>query len=59
VPEILPMFGHRDPTTITPSDVQEWIGGLKLKSGSIRAYLATLREVVSARSTRLASYAVA
>ena len=53
------MFGHRDPTTITPSDVQEWIGGLKLKSGSIRAYLATLREVVSARSTRLASYAVA
>jgi integrase len=43
---ILPLFGDRDPATITPSDVQEWIGGLKLKSGSIRAYLATLRAVL-------------
>jgi integrase len=39
-------FDVRDPATITPSDVQEWIAGLALKPGSIRRYLATLRAVL-------------
>jgi integrase len=43
---ILPVFGDRDPAAITPADVQEWIGGLGLKPGSVRAYLATLRAVL-------------
>lgn len=39
-------FDNRDPTTITPADVQEWIAGLALKPASIRRYLATLRAVL-------------
>jgi integrase len=43
---ILPTFGDRDPSTITPADVQTWIAGLALKPSSIRRYLATLRSVL-------------
>jgi len=43
---ILPTFGDRDPATITPAEVQEWIAGLAIKSASIRRYLATLRAVL-------------
>lgn len=43
---ILPMFGDRDPETITLADVQEWIGTLTLKASSIRRYVATLRAVL-------------
>lgn len=39
-------FDDRDPATITPADVQEWIAGLTLKPGSIRRYLATMRAVL-------------
>jgi integrase len=43
---ILPTFCQRDPTGITPADVQEWIGTLTLKPSSVRRYLATLRAVL-------------
>jgi integrase len=43
---ILPTFKDRDPATITPADVQEWIAGLELKPGSVRRYVATLRAVL-------------
>jgi integrase len=39
-------LADRNPATITPSDVQEWIGGLKLKASSVRRYVATLRAVL-------------
>jgi integrase len=42
---ILDAFGDRDPDTLTGTDVQEWIAGLKLKPVSIRQYLSTLRQV--------------
>ena len=42
-----PTFGVRDPGTITPSDVMEWIGAnADLKPASISRYLATLRQVL-------------
>jgi len=40
------MFDDRDPATITAADVQEWIGGLKLKPSTTRLYLSTLRAVL-------------
>ena len=43
---ILPTFEDRDPATITPADVQEWVASLTLKPASIRRYLATLRAVL-------------
>jgi hypothetical protein len=43
---ILPTFGDRDTSKITPSDVQEWIAGQSLKPSSLRLYLATLRLVL-------------
>ena len=43
---IVPTFGEKDPATITPAEIQEWIGACKLKPGSIRRYLATLRAVL-------------
>lgn len=43
---ILPTLGHRDPETITASDVQEWVATLKLKPASVRRYLGTLRAVL-------------
>ena len=43
---ILPVFGPRDPATITPGDVQEWIGSLELGPASVRGYLGTLRAVL-------------
>jgi integrase len=43
---ILRAFGPRDPATITPGDVQEWISGLSLKPSTVRRYLATLRQVL-------------
>jgi integrase len=43
-----PAFGERDPATITPSDVQEWIGGQMgdLKPSSLSRYVATFRQVL-------------
>ena len=45
---LLPTFGERDPASITPSDVQEWIGAQMddLKPSSLSRYLATLRNVL-------------
>jgi integrase len=43
---LLSTFGERDPGTITAADVQEWIGGLRLKPSSVRRYLATLRALL-------------
>jgi integrase len=45
---LLPTFGERDPATITPSDVQEWIGAQmnELKPSSLSRYLNTLRQVL-------------
>jgi hypothetical protein len=43
---ILTVFGSRDPATITPDDVQEWITSLRLKPGTMRRYVATLRQVL-------------
>ena len=40
------VFDERDPATITTSDVQEWIAGLRLKPSSVRRYVATLRAVL-------------
>lgn len=39
-------FDDCDPASITPADVQQWIGGLTLKPASMRRYLATLRAVL-------------
>jgi integrase len=42
-----PTFGERDPATIRPSDVQEWIGSNSdLKPASLSRYLATLRLIL-------------
>jgi integrase len=43
---LLPTFGDRDPASITPSDVQEWIGAQDLKASSLSRYLNTLRQVL-------------
>jgi integrase len=45
---LLPTFGDRDPVSITPSDVQEWIGRQMndLKPSSLSRYLNTLRQVL-------------
>jgi integrase len=43
---LLPTFGDRDPTTIRPSEVQEWIGAQDLKASSLSRYLNTLRQVL-------------
>lgn len=43
---IVRVFGARDPETITPGDVQEWISGLSLKPSTVRRYVATLRQVL-------------
>jgi integrase len=43
---IEPTFGDRDPATITPADVQEWVATLTLKPGSVRRYMATFRAVL-------------
>jgi integrase len=43
---IIPTLGARDPQTITPADIQAWIGGLTLKPSSARKYLTTLRAVL-------------
>jgi integrase len=41
------MFGDRDPASITPSDVQEWIGAnAELKPASLGRYIATLRQIL-------------
>jgi integrase len=36
----------RDPKSVMTSDVQEWLGGLKLKPSSVRPYITTLRAVL-------------
>jgi integrase len=42
-----PTFGARDPATITPSDVMEWVGAnADLKPASISRYLATFRQIL-------------
>ena len=44
---LLPTFADRDPATITPSDVMEWVGvNADLKPASLSRYLATLRLVL-------------
>ncbi len=43
---ILPALGDRDPASLIPADVQEWIASLELKPSSIRRYVATLRAVL-------------
>jgi integrase len=44
---MLPVFGDRDPASITPADVQEWIGAnADLKPASLSRYLATLRQIL-------------
>jgi integrase len=40
------VFADRDAASITPSDVQEWIGSLKLKPSSVRRYVSTLRAII-------------
>jgi len=44
--KILPAFGERDPATITPADVQEWIASAGLAPASLKRYIATLRLVL-------------
>ena len=43
---LLPVFGERDPASVTTSDVQEWIGAQDLKASSLSRYLNTLRQVL-------------
>ena len=43
---LLPIFGERDPQTITFTDVQAWVSGSGLSPGSLRPYIATLRLVL-------------
>jgi integrase len=44
---LLPAFGDRDPRTITPGDVQEWVTAQgDLKPSSLSRYVATLRLVL-------------
>jgi len=45
---LLPTFGDRDPATIAPADVQEWIGAQMndLKPSSLSRYVTTLRNVL-------------
>jgi integrase len=40
------VFDDRDPATITPADVREWIGSLTLKASSVRRYVSTLRAIL-------------
>ncbi len=50
---LLPAFGDRDPATITPTDVQEWIGAqmVELKPSALSRYLNTLRQVLDFAGT--------
>jgi integrase len=41
-----PVFGERDPQTITFADVQAWVSGSGLSPGSLRPYLQTLKLVL-------------
>lgn len=45
---IQPTFGDRDPFSITPADVQEWIGAQakELKPSSVLSFTGTLRQVL-------------
>ena len=43
---ILATLGERDPATLSPADVQEWIARLTLKPSSMRRYLSTLRALL-------------
>jgi integrase len=44
---LLPALGERDPATITPSDVMEWIGSNNdLKPSSLARYVSTLRQLL-------------
>jgi integrase len=40
------VFADRDPATITPGDIREWIGSLTLKASSVRRYVSTLRAIL-------------
>jgi integrase len=47
VKRLLPSFGDRDPATITPADVQEWVAAnADLKPASLSRYMATLRLIL-------------
>jgi integrase len=48
---LLPTFGDRNPESITPSDVQDWIGAQDLKPSSLSRYLNTLRQVIDFAGT--------
>jgi integrase len=39
-------LADRDPASITPGDVREWIGSLTLKPSSVRRYVSTLRAIL-------------
>jgi integrase len=39
-------FENRDPASITPADVQEWLATLELKPTSVRQYIGTLRAIL-------------
>jgi integrase len=39
-------FENRDPASITPADVQEWLATLELKPTSVRRYIGTLRAIL-------------
>jgi hypothetical protein len=39
------VFDRRDPATITPAAVQEWIADLGLKASTVRLYLTTFRAI--------------
>lgn len=43
---IVPVFGDRDPASITMQDVQAWVSAAALKPSSLRRYLATLRQIL-------------
>jgi integrase len=44
--KILPPFEDRDPATITPADVQDWIASADLAPASLKRYMATFRLVL-------------
>jgi integrase len=43
---LAPVFGDRDPQTISYADVQHWVSSAGLSPGSLRPYIATLRLVL-------------
>jgi hypothetical protein len=44
--KILPAFEDRDPATLAPADVQEWVASVDLAPASLKRYMATFRLVL-------------